>query len=472
MITVVIPTLNESENIASIVSFVRRNPKVTQVIVVDDGSIDGTPEIAQAAGAVVLASKMMGKGVSMDEGVRAAVNEIVLYLDGDMHGLRDTLVDDMTAPLLAGEADLVKAKFSRAAGRVTVLVGRPLLRVFFPELARFDQPLGGVVAARCSLLHKMKFENDYGVDVGLLIDAAMSGARVLEVDIGSLEHHSRSLEALGDMAAQVVRTILRRAAKYKRLGVGQLEEVEEIDRRMQVELATVGKRLGQVERLALLDMDGTLVKGRFAVELARRTGAADKLRQFLDNYGLDPDERARQIAALFAGVPREAFLKTAMELPLVPGAADAVVGLRKLGYRVGVVTDGYFIGSDVIRRRVFADFSIGSLLRFQKNKCTGQLTFAPAGAHPDGCPLHRHCKFNVLKHLVQRMSLSPEQVLAVGDDLNDVCLLAAVGTSIAFDPKADEVRQAARYLVQGSLTNVLPIAAGAETAPRNSELVG
>ena len=68
-----------------------------------------------------------------------------------VHQARATdLVQRMIAPLMAGEADFVKAKFTRIAGRVTILTARPLLRTYFPELAEVTQPLGGIIAARRS----------------------------------------------------------------------------------------------------------------------------------------------------------------------------------------------------------------------------------------------------------------------------------------------------------------------------------
>ena len=140
MISVIIPALNEAATIASVVSFARRSPGVSEVIVIDDGSIDGTPEFAHAAGARVLTSTLLGKGTSMEDGLWAAREEILVYLDGDLHGLCDNLIERMTTPLFAGRADFVKARFSRGGGRVTALMARPLLGTFFPELARFDQP--------------------------------------------------------------------------------------------------------------------------------------------------------------------------------------------------------------------------------------------------------------------------------------------------------------------------------------------
>lgn len=66
MISVIIPVLNESETIGSVVAFARRHPLVTEVIVVDDGSLDDTPRLAVASGARVITSTLLGKGASME----------------------------------------------------------------------------------------------------------------------------------------------------------------------------------------------------------------------------------------------------------------------------------------------------------------------------------------------------------------------------------------------------------------------
>ncbi len=160
MISVIVPVLNESPTVAAVVAFAQRAPHVSEVIVVDDGSIDGTPELAAAAGARVVTSTLLGKGASMEDGVWAARNELVLFLDGDLSGLAEDLVPKMTGPLLEGQADFVKARFTRSAGRVTLLTARPLLLTFFPELAHIEQPLGGIMAARRAVLRNLRFETD------------------------------------------------------------------------------------------------------------------------------------------------------------------------------------------------------------------------------------------------------------------------------------------------------------------------
>lgn len=451
-LSVVIPALNEGATIASVVEFARRSPLVNEVIVMDDGSIDGTPECATAAGARVIRSMMLGKGVSMEEGMLAAKNEWILYLDGDLQGLARDLVERMTLPLVSGEADMVKAKFRRSGGRVTALTAKPLLKTYFPELTLFDQPLSGVMAARRSLLRKLRFENDYGVDVGLLIDALQAKASLTQVDVGELRHDSQPLELLEEMATQVARTILGRASLYGRLRESYMEEVLECERHEKV---AWGRLKGNVERVALFDMDGTLLQGRFIHELAKRTRRESRLAKFLDNFNISAEERSRQIGRLFMGVKRDTFTETARHMPLTIGAVDTVVGLRKAGYRVGIVTDSFLAAAEVVRRRVFADFAVANLMRFKRGIATGMVTPTPAMFHPAGCPDHPCCKSNVIRHLTEQLGVSPENVLSVGDGWNDVCMLKATGKSIAFEPKFRETAEAAQQVVMTDLAEVL-----------------
>ncbi|MGE4157985.1 MAG: glycosyltransferase [Planctomycetota bacterium] len=455
-VSVVIPALNEAERIASVVAIARKSLLVDEILVIDDGSVDETPELARALGAAVVTSTLLGKGASMQDGMRVAHNDLILYLDGDLAGLAEDLVERMCRPLLEGRADFVKAAFTRAAGRVTALTAKPLLAIFFPELNAIEQPLGGILAARQSLLRRLRFESDYGVDIGLLLDASAEGARIEQADIGHIDNDSQSLDTLGEMAKQVVRVILDRAARRKRLNPAFVTEVEEVKRRSQAELSVVLKGLEETTtRLALLDMDGVLLDGRFIVALAQETGREGPLSALLDNPAMAPEERTHRIAAIFAGVPKEVIEQMALRIPLMPGAQDVVVALRKAGYRVGIVTDSFRSASEIVRRRVFADFSVAHLLRFRAGKATGEVTLSPAMSHSEGCRQHAVCKVNVMHHVLERMGLTAEQVLAVGDGENDICLLKTAGTSVAFRPRSPEVERAAQRVVWGALTEVI-----------------
>jgi phosphoserine phosphatase len=398
---------------------------------------------------------MFGKGASMEDGMRAARGEILLFVEANLHEPADELVARMTRPIRNNEADFVKARSSQPAGRVTALTARPLLRIFFPELARFEQPLSGTFAARRALLRELEFESDHGVDIGLLIDAAIAGARIEEVDIGPVQRDTQPLDVLGDLATQVTRTVLDRAARHDRLKADFISEVQEIERHMQSELDIALEKLDKSEHLALLDMEGVLLRGRFVVELAHRLNKGAALSKYLDNDDYTRAERAQRIAALFHGVPRELFEEIARELPLMPGAQETVVALRKGGFRVGIVTESYRLVADIIRRRCFADFCIANVMRFQRGKATGRISLSPALRHPEGCIEHVYCKVNVMRHLQEKMGIGADRVLAVADGENDICLLRAAGQSVAYRPTKSKVRSAAQHVVEGALTDLL-----------------
>ena len=202
-------------------------------------------------------------------------------------------------------------------------------------------------------------------------------------------------------------------------------------------------------------MDGTLLEGRFIVELSRRTERSEQLAQYLDRYDLTPEERTRHIAALFKGVPKSAFERTAREMPLVPGAVETIVGLRKLGYRVGIITDSFHVAAETIRRRVFADFTVANLMRFDNDRASGRVTLAPLMSPQLRAGHRAYDKLHVLKYLMRQMGLKRSQVLAVGDGLNDIGMLRAAGFSVAFQPKHERVAQAAKRTVQGRLDELL-----------------
>uniref|UniRef100_UPI00386A3F11 dolichyl-phosphate-mannose-protein mannosyltransferase n=1 Tax=Methanobrevibacter sp. TaxID=66852 RepID=UPI00386A3F11 len=122
----------------------------------------------------------------------------------------------MIKPILDGKAEITKTKFARESGRVTELTAKPLLNFFFPEIS-FEQPLSGQFAARKEILQRINFEKDYGVDVGIVIDADVLGISIMEVDIGAIQHDMSPLEDLNLMANEVVRTIIGRANKYGRV---------------------------------------------------------------------------------------------------------------------------------------------------------------------------------------------------------------------------------------------------------------
>lgn len=254
-ITVCIPTLNEAGTIGAIVRMIRselveRVPLVDEILVVDSASADATRETAAAEGAVVFASADIapetgthhGKGENLWKALHVARGSIICFIDGDIMNFHAGFVPGLVGPLLEhADIDYVKAYYERplafgdakhagGGGRVSEILVRPMISLFYPELADILQPLSGEYAARRALLETLSFPIGYGVEIAHLIDLVRDGgqARIAQVDLEKRIHRNRDDGDLGDTAFAILRVMLRRMERDGRLKLlGNLPEIHQ-----------------------------------------------------------------------------------------------------------------------------------------------------------------------------------------------------------------------------------------------------
>ena len=234
-VSVCLPARDEESTVGAIVATILRElgvpwGVVDEVVVVDDGSLDATAAVATAAGALVVAADEVlpgmgpgtGKGEALWKALAVATGEVVVFCDADLRNFDPRFVTRLLAPLDDPSIGLVKGYYERpdGGGRVTELVARPLIRLFFPELAAIRQPLGGEFAARREVLEQVPFVQGYGVDLALLVDVAarFGTASIGQADLGVRHHRNRSLDELGTQATAVLRAALDRAGIADREG--------------------------------------------------------------------------------------------------------------------------------------------------------------------------------------------------------------------------------------------------------------
>ena len=170
-VSVVMPARDEEATVGTIATAIRSAliqavPLVDEIIVVDSRSADGTAAAARAAGAVVVSQDditrglppMHGKGDAMWAGLAVASGDIVAFIDADVEPFDPRFVTGLLGPLLTDPAiSFVKGFYHRpltsggysepdGGGRVTELLARPLVNLFWPDLAGFVQPLAGETA--------------------------------------------------------------------------------------------------------------------------------------------------------------------------------------------------------------------------------------------------------------------------------------------------------------------------------------
>jgi len=213
-ITVIIPAYNEEGNLGQVIDEIKNSKNLNEIIVVDNASTDKTAQIAQEHGTKVVFCKDKGKGYAMEKGLQYAKNEIVIFLDADVKNYVDNVVNVLAKPIIEDEIDFVKSTFNRIeGGKVTQLVTKPMLDILFPNMYKFSEPLSGMIAGKKSMLSELQFEKDYGVDIGILLDVIKLGAKVKEVNIGTIEnlsHICKTTETMQKMSTEIMRAILKR----------------------------------------------------------------------------------------------------------------------------------------------------------------------------------------------------------------------------------------------------------------------
>ena len=455
MVTVIIPAFNEERTIGQVIRQARRSELVNEIIVVDDMSSDNTIAEARKEGARVITSTHVGKGDSMREGMLLARNEILVFLEADTPQFEADIVGKLVAPLVAGEADFVKSYFERQSGRIAEILGKPLLETFFPHLLKYKQPLSGMIAGKKNIFQKVEFDNDYGVDIGLLIDLHQVRARIAEVCIGEVENDRQPLHVLGRMAKQIAGAIFKRVNIFD--SGRQEEDQASHPMREQVEFA-LKEMIRHPKKMIVFDMDYTLLQGSFIRAAAERFGFTRELNDILaqpkSNY-----IKTQKIARLLEGRTFAELVNVVESIPLIGDAVQVIRELQVRGYVCGIISDSYHAIANHVKNLLGLDFTLGNELEFRKSVATGEVRI-PSQLLKDRfsqCE-HDHCKSNMFQYILHRFGISLADSVAVGDGENDICMVKMAGTGISFNSTTPTLDSVADYVFRGdSLKPVLEV---------------
>jgi glucosyl-3-phosphoglycerate synthase len=242
-VSLVLPTLNEAATVGPIVRRARvllmeAVPLLDELLVIDSASDDGTREIAAREGARVVQhpdvlaryGSYQGKGEALWKSLYETSGDIVIWCDTDVRNWHPRMAYGTLGPLLVERRiQYVKGYYQRpivedgvlregGGGRVTELVARPLVNLFYPDLSGFIQPLAGEYAGRRSLLETIPFFTGYAVEIGHLIDIAeRAGLEALgQVDLERRVHRNQELEGLSRMSFVIIQAVMKRLEERRR----------------------------------------------------------------------------------------------------------------------------------------------------------------------------------------------------------------------------------------------------------------
>jgi glycosyltransferase involved in cell wall biosynthesis len=224
-VSVIIPALNEAENIAAVV---RELPwrLIRECIVVDNGSTDTTASVAQAAGAKVISEPLPGYGRACAAGVANAdrSSTILVFMDGDGSDVPSEM-DQLLEPVIAGECDFVigsRLRGRREPGSLLAsqifagwLAGA-LLRLLYSVKYTDMGPFRAITREGLASLHMR--EETYGWNLEMQMRAAQCGLRIREIPVsyrnraGGVSKVAGSLTGSIKAALRITQTLIRVAS--------------------------------------------------------------------------------------------------------------------------------------------------------------------------------------------------------------------------------------------------------------------
>jgi phosphoserine phosphatase len=192
----------------------------------------------------------------------------------------------------------------------------------------------------------------------------------------------------------------------------------------------------RAKRLVVMDVDSTLVQGEVIEMLAEHAGCAPEVAELTDRAmrgELDFAESLRARVRLLAGVPVTALADVRRELVLARGARTFVRTLKRLDYRIAVVSGGFTQVTDALVADLGIDYSAANTLEVVGGRLTGDLV---------GPVVDRAGKAAALERFAAESGVPVAQTVAIGDGANDLDMLARAGLGIAYNAKP-VVREAA-----------------------------
>lgn len=189
-------------------------------------------------------------------------------------------------------------------------------------------------------------------------------------------------------------------------------------------------------RLILFDMDSTLIQCEVIDELAKVAGVGEQVAAITESAmrgEIGFRESFHQRIALLKGMPETVLNGIADNLPITEGAPRLISNLKKLGYKVGILSGGFTYFAHRLQKELGIDYVHANELDFVDGRLSGKVK----GEIVDG-----ERKALLLKQIAAENGFSLKQVIAVGDGANDIPMLKLAGLGVAFHAKPKVKKQA------------------------------
>ena len=193
-------------------------------------------------------------------------------------------------------------------------------------------------------------------------------------------------------------------------------------------------------RLIVMDIDSTLINEEVIDLLGEEAGVGEQVAAITERAmrgEIDFKQALEERVGLLAGLGQEVFDRTFERVTFTPGALELVRAAHERGWKVGVVSGGFHEVADRIVETAGIDYCLANRLEVVDSKLTGKLA---------ADIVTRERKLDALRSWAHELGLPLSQTVAMGDGANDIPMIQAAGTGIAFCAKP-KTREAAPFAI-------------------------
>lgn len=203
------------------------------------------------------------------------------------------------------------------------------------------------------------------------------------------------------------------------------------------------EELSGFHKMAIFDMDDTILKGRFINECAKKFGFFPKLEDFR-SVEKDPIILTKRIGLLLKGRTMDDLLDVISNIDMVEDVKQTVNALKERGYIIGIISSSYTLITNYVKQNIGADFSLAYQLEFSEGRATGEvnLPYYFFGS-PDSICGHSFCKTNALQYACEKYNVAMKNCVVVGDSADDRCIVGHAGKGFAFVTNDEILKQVA-----------------------------
>ena len=182
-------------------------------------------------------------------------------------------------------------------------------------------------------------------------------------------------------------------------------------------------------RVAVFDMDSTLIEQEVIVELAKHANIGDQVSEITESAmrgEIDFDTSFSERVALLEGLPTDALDEIQQQLTLSAGARTLIATLKSLGYHTVLVSGGFTYFAERIAQELGIDEVHANDLDIEEGIVTGNVNLPIVNGER---------KATLVQQVADRMNITPAQVICVGDGANDLPMMALADLGVAYHAK-------------------------------------